>query len=217
MYLWLRHYKPHLAEKYKNRKLDKATYDQLVASLKRQKKADDLKTLIDFALPYEAKEDNDSFHEESRYAAEKSSVAVHNIMKMKHNRERLDAGLNLSTIMTEHRRKVLLQALTDQKLESEDRIASTKKMESYLLTHEDTPSVRSADSSAVPSNAPSVKEEAKKHNSSKPAVVKSDAEVSVSHFEPKWSDYQVMQTRWIKLQGDTKKLKSEKFYRTNTM
>lgn len=210
LYLWLKTHNPKLAEKFITRKLDKATYDQLIVQLNRQKKAEEVHTLIDFSLPEQDVTDNELRKE--FVELNQSSRAVHNVLKIKQNKDRYNAGLSLSTLMTEHKRKVLLNALTDQmQLENESRDLSRKKMETYLLTHEDTPSIHSDDTSVAPppqmdTTINTGKGDSNSRPTAKPAMLSVDGEVAVHRFEPKWSDYQVMQSRWLTIQPQTKKL-----------
>ncbi len=186
LHSWLKAHKPKVAFEHEKTKRATNYYNFALQGLKNEKEPDlCLKQIMEFATPLQSKDVK---------AVKFSGESVENILQTKWNKDRYNAGVNLSTIMTEHRRKVILNALTGSNDIHETRDDSRRRLNVFLqpIDFKDTVPVSSS------------------FKSGRVGGLQTNLEpcppIQCVKYGPKWEHYSTMKSRWEYIQPQIKRL-----------
>lgn len=200
---WLETHKPEVAEKYRVRRSERKHHETLQRNFSSCRDPDEhLNRLLVFSSPV-----RDSAHKGALLSS--SRLAVEQILHTQTNNSRYKAGLGLGTLLIEHKRQVILKALSDRAAVGDSQAEAQQKLDAYLADCETRRLESPGSISGIASPPPSTPLPGLAAFSS---ASPSRPEPSLLHleqrgFRPQWEHYGAMRTRWEFIQPQVKSLR----------
>lgn len=154
---WLGHHNRGVGEKFQNRADGRQYTRELYTGLATDRNAErEIESLVNFVAPNPADRRIGCglpSHEDRK--AQRVRESVEKVLQNKMSKENYEAGMNPVTLMAAHRRKIILQALTDSREGiGESRDFCKDKVKQYLeeVADRSTPSISSTSLTPIPAN-----------------------------------------------------------------
>lgn len=208
---WLSHHNKTISKSYEHHlQSEKQRKDLLLGLSSEPNPEKALGTILELAFPISIKKNGKIVN--NALSSSACNKAVKHMLHDSSIHERYVSGVHPVTLLTEQRRKIVLNALTDQGYVNEEKRISEKKLKEHIESkgHAVLDDGRGFTPKLTPISTPlpSVHRQRHHHHHNNPQPHEMEHE-PVRRFEPKWDHYDVMRARWGYIRPQIKKLVRE--------
>lgn len=211
---WLSHHNKNISKRYEHHQQSEKQRKDLLLGLQSERNPEKaLGTILEFAFPRAIKKNGKTVN--NALSSSACSKAIQNMLHDSSLHERYVSGVNAVTLLTEQRRKIVLNALTDQGYVNEEKQVSENKLKDYIESKGST--VLDDGRGFTPKLTPIPTPQHSKHrhhhhhhhHASHSHEPPHDPDEPLRRFEPKWDHYDTMRARWGYIRPQIKKLVQE--------
>lgn len=213
---WLSHHNKNISKRYEHHQQSEKQRKDLLMGLNAESNPEKaLGTILELAFPRSVKKNGKTVN--NALSSTACNKAVQNMLHDPSLNERYLAGVHPVTLLTEQRRKIVLNALTDQGYVNEEKQVSENKLREYLESKDvaimDDGRGFTPKLTPIPTPVLSTHRHCHHHHhhhhQPHPHDIPLDPNESLRRFEPKWDHYDVMRARWGYIRPQVKKLVQE--------
>jgi hypothetical protein len=211
--VWLSHHNKNISKQYEHHERSEKQRKVLIQGLSSEENPEKaLGTILELAFPRVIKKNGKVAN--AALSSSACNRAVQSMLHVPTFNERHKSGLHPVTLLTEQRRKIVLNALTDIGYPNEEKKVSEKKLADYIEAKNAPPAPEGPSFTPKLTPLPTPQSHHRHHHHHHHRHqphhdIHSGELLDHRRFTPKWDHYDTMRTRWGYLQPQVRKLTHE--------